>query len=129
MAGFSTRTYAAEVSVVELRVDAYPLGIRPDTTWPVIELQLAPGDRVVFCSDGIIEATNEAGEMFGFERTGEVIRRGCQEGLSAEALLARVMGEVTKFRGETPQGDDQTVVVVNVEEQNPSEVIEKGADL
>ena len=53
--------------------------------------------------------------MFGFERTAEVIRRGCQEGLSAEALLERIMVEVKGFRGETAQADDQTVVVLKVE--------------
>ena len=65
--------------------------------------------------DGIIEATNGTGELFGFERTAEVIRKGCQEGLSAEAQLERIMGEVKRFRGETPQGDDQTAVVLKVE--------------
>lgn len=42
-------------------------------------------------------------------------RRGCGEGLSAEALLERLMGEVKGFREEVPQGDDQTVVVLKVE--------------
>jgi len=101
--------------VTELQVDAYPLGVRPDTTYQTIEVQLEPGDRVVFCSDGIIEATNEAGEMFGFERTAEVIRQGCVEGLSAEALLERIIEEVKTFSQGVPQGDDQTVVVLKVE--------------
>ncbi len=70
---------------------------------------------MVFCSDGIIEAANEAGEMFGFERTAETVRKGCAEDLSAEALLARIIQEVKAFSGEVPQGDDQTVVVLKVE--------------
>lgn len=37
------------------------------------------------------------------------------EGLSAAGLLERIMGEVKEFRGETPQGDDQAVVVLKVE--------------
>lgn len=81
----------------------------------MLETSLAPGDRVVFCSDGVIEATNAAGALFGFERTAEVIRRGCQEGLSAEGLLERVMQEVKAFRGEVAQGDDQTVVMMKIE--------------
>lgn len=35
--------------------------------------------------------------------------------IGAEALLERIMAEVKEFRGETPQGDDQTVVVLKVE--------------
>jgi len=91
--------------------------VRPDATYRVIEVQLEPGDRVVFCSDGIIEVTNTGGEMFGFERTAEVIRRGCQEDLSAEALLAHVIQEVKAFSKDIAQGDDQTIVVVQVEDR------------
>jgi sigma-B regulation protein RsbU (phosphoserine phosphatase) len=108
---------AARHEVVELQMDGYgyPLGIRPNATYEAIETQLEPGDRVVFCSDGIVEAGNTAGEMFTFERTAETIRQGCQEGLSAEALLERIISEVKAFTGEEPQGDDQTVVVLHIE--------------
>ena len=106
---------AASHKVVELEMDAYPLGIRPDTAYQTIEIQLAPGDRVVFCSDGIIEAGNTDEDMFGFERTAETIRKGCQEGLPAEALIDRLIGAVKDFAGDAPQGDDMTVVVLKVE--------------
>jgi ligand-binding sensor domain-containing protein len=103
--------------VVELRADAYPLGVRPDTAYRVVETRLEAGDRVVFCSDGIIEVVNTAGQQFGFERTAAVIRRGCQEGLSAEALLERIVAEARAFGEGVPQGDDQTVVVLKVEDR------------
>ena len=106
---------AATSEIVELQVDAYPLGIRADATYETIETRLAPEDRVVFCSDGIIEAENAAGEIFTFERTAEAIRTACREGLSAEALLERIIGEVKAFTEDKPQGDDQTVVVLHVE--------------
>ena len=109
--------YRASTSeVAEIQVDAYPLGVRAETTFSVKEIQLEPEDRVIFCSDGIIEAENAEGEIFGFERTAETIRKGCQEGLSAAALLDRIIGEVKAFAGDVPQGDDQTVVVLTVEE-------------
>ncbi|MBI2501733.1 MAG: SpoIIE family protein phosphatase [Candidatus Latescibacteria bacterium] len=107
---------AATSEVVELQMDAYPLGVRPDTIYRGAEVQLEPGDRVVFCSDGIAEAGNARGEMFGFERTAETVRRGCAEDLSAEALLARIIQEVKAFSGDVPQGDDQTVVVLKVDQ-------------
>ena len=107
---------AASGQVSELKMDAYPLGVRQDTAYRVLEVELAPGDRVVFCSDGIIEAANGAEEQFGYERTAEVIRQGCQEELSAEALLGRIMAEVKAFSQGAPQGDDQTVVVLRVED-------------
>jgi len=52
--------------------------------------------------------------LFGFERTAEVIYRGCRENLSAAELLDRIIGEVKMFTGDVPQGDDQTMVVLAV---------------
>ncbi|MBT7912798.1 SpoIIE family protein phosphatase [Candidatus Bathyarchaeota archaeon] len=106
---------AASGDIVELQVDAYPLGVRAETDYPVIEAQLSLGDRIVFCSDGIIEAENSQGEIFGFERTAETIQNGCKKDLTAPQLLDHLINEVKTFTGETPQGDDQTVVILAVE--------------
>lgn len=95
--------------------DAYPPGIHVDTTYSPIDVELETGDRIVFCSDGIAEAANRQAELFGFERTAETIRQGCAEGLSAEALIDRLIGTVKAFAGDVPQGDDMTVVVLKVE--------------
>lgn len=46
-----------------------PLGIDPDIQYPTHTLQLNPGDRLTFITDGVIEATNPARELFGFDRT------------------------------------------------------------
>lgn len=54
--------------------------------YPIKGVQLEPGDRIVFCSDGIIEAGNSEEEMFGFERTEETIKKECEEDLSVEQL-------------------------------------------
>jgi len=106
---------ASTGKVAEIQVDAYPLGVRVEAIYPVIEMQLAPGDRVFFCSDGIIEAEDSEEEMFGFERTAETIRKGCQHDLSAPQLLDYLICEVKTFTGDTPQGDDQTVVILAVD--------------
>ena len=106
---------ASSGDVAELQVDAYPLGIRSDTEYEVIERQLQPGDRVVFCSDGIIEADNADGDQFGYERTPELIRKACLEDLSSEATIDRILEEVEGFKGGVPQSDDMTCVVLRVE--------------
>ena len=107
--------HAASGEVTEIQVDAYPLGIRREATYQVIELVLGPSDRVVFCSDGIMEAANETGEMFGFEQTLETIRQGCLQDISAETLIDRLLSGVRDFSGTVPQGDDQTVMVLEVD--------------
>jgi len=106
---------AASGEIVELEIDAYPLGVRSGSRYEVIEVPLEPGDYVVFCSDGIIEAANTDEGIFGFEQTAETIRAGCAEGLSAEGLIDRLIGAVQEFAGDEPQGDDMTCVALRVE--------------
>ena len=55
-------------------MDGYPLGVRADTEYGVIEAQLGAGDYLVLYSDGIPETTDAGEEMFGYERTMEAIR-------------------------------------------------------
>ena len=106
---------AASGEVVELQMaEAYPLGVKPDSNYRSQEVQLAPGDRVVFFSDGIIEAENARGEVFGFERAAEAIRSGCAQGLPAQDLLDRIVAAVDAFTGGAPATDDRTCVVLGV---------------
>ena len=77
---------------------------------------MQPGDRLVFCSDGIIEAENGIEEMFGFERTGEAIGRAAGDRVSATDLIERLLGEVDTFRGEEEQHDDQTIIALVVKD-------------
>jgi len=106
---------AATGEVVELQVDAYPLGVRGEANHTAVEVPLGPGDYVVLCSDGIIEAADEEEQLFGFESAAAVIGQGCREGLSAEGLIDRLIGAAQAFAGDRPQGDDMTVVVLRAE--------------
>ena len=56
-------------------------GVRAATDYEVIDVQLQDGDYVVFCSDAIAEAENEAGEQFGYESTEETTLQACLDGL------------------------------------------------
>jgi len=107
---------AASGEVAELEANAYPLGASPETDCVVLEQPLQKGDRVVFCSDGLLEAADVEGRLFGFERAARVIRQGCSEGMGAEELVEEIVEEVCGFAGNAPQVDDQTVVVIAVNE-------------
>ncbi len=49
-----------------------PLGILPEALYTETHVQLAPGDALTFLSDGVVEARNAAGELFGFDRAQEI---------------------------------------------------------
>ena len=106
---------AQTADVVELPADAYPLGVKPNIAYKMIEVQLEPGDYIVLTTDGIIEADNERGEIFGFDRTTHTILQGCKEKLHSEQLIDRVINAVREFTDNKQQGDDMTCVVVRVE--------------
>jgi sigma-B regulation protein RsbU (phosphoserine phosphatase) len=102
--------------VCEVQLDAYPLGIRSDTSYRVEEIPLEEGDVVVLCSDGIIEAENNLGELFGFERTLGLIAGAPAR--SAESLLAHIVGAVRAFTGNAPLTDDMTCIVLRLVEKS-----------
>ena len=105
---------AATGQVAEITLDAFPLGLRQEAQYEQIAVDLSPGDRVVFCSDGIIEAGCEEEEIFGFERTRAAIGRAAGEDLPAPELIDYLLKEIDAFCGPVEQHDDQTIVVLEV---------------
>ena len=105
--------YSAEDNTLhEIDVSALPLGLRSDSDYPVTEIEVSHGDRIIFCSDGIIEATNSQGEIFGFDNTADMIKLGCERDLKSQELIDFVFNQVGKHSGGAEQEDDQTIVVL-----------------
>ena len=73
-----------------------PLGVINDIQYEQATFQLNVGDRLIFLSDGVVEAANPQGELFGFERTQQVSNES-----------ARYIAQTAKRFGQT---DDITVV-------------------
>jgi hypothetical protein len=61
---------------------ALPLGALPAVSFPSMRLQLAENESVLLLSDGVVEARNQSGELFGFERTAAISTQ------SAESIAA-----------------------------------------
>ncbi len=74
------------------------------------EVELQPGDSVVFLSDGLIEATNAAEEPFGYDSVKRVLA-GLQ-GERAVAIRDRLLAAVAGHTQGLPVGDDQTLMVM-----------------
>ena len=101
--------------VWELEVNGMPLGLMDDAEYEDLSIDLEEGDFIVFCSDGVIEAENEAGEMYQTERLLEAIKRA-DSGLSAQKMVELVVRDVTTFVGDEEASDDITIVVLRREE-------------
>jgi hypothetical protein len=56
-----------------------PLGLAPDGAWTESTFELAPGDALTFLSDGVVEARNPRGELYGFDRTQKIARQSAEE--------------------------------------------------
>jgi serine phosphatase RsbU (regulator of sigma subunit) len=88
-----------------------PLGARRVERIGQREVSFSRGDVFLLHSDGIYEATNEAGEQYGLDRLARVVESS--DGSAAEVRDA-VLRSVEQFRGNAAQQDDVTVVVVKI---------------
>ena len=109
---YSART--GEVALLEGVGDNFPLGILDNADYQEAEYPLEAGDKVIFYTDGVVEAMNKKEEIFGFERFQEVVQNSGS--LSADALLQEIAAQVAAFVKGAPQHDDLTIIVVSVEQ-------------
>ncbi len=103
---------AAEGTLLSLdNVQSLPLGINPEQTYEESTVVLRPGDVLVLYTDGITEAANPAGELFGLERLDQLLNHGPDR---AEGLLRQVLAAVERFTVGRPAADDRTLLVAAV---------------
>jgi serine phosphatase RsbU (regulator of sigma subunit) len=76
--------------------------------------RIGPGDLIVLYTDGITEAMDVSGELFGDETLARVLNG--PRGLDPAAIRERVVREVRAFVGEADPHDDMTMVVIRIDE-------------
>ncbi len=94
----------------EVELDGLPLGIDRDCTFDEATTQLQPGDVLLLYTDGVVEATNERGELFGFERLYRLLSESTSR--RPRTLARQIVRAVRAFTGPQPQDDDITLVVL-----------------
>jgi serine phosphatase RsbU (regulator of sigma subunit) len=94
----------------ELRARGMPLGLMPGMSYEEKEIKLDRGQGVFFYSDGLVEAHDPKGEMFGFPRLRALIAEHAEDEKSLGAFL---MEELYSFVGEGwEQEDDITLLTL-----------------
>ncbi len=93
-------------------VSNLPLGIVPDIEYKASGVELAPGDSVLFLTDGLVEAFDPTGVMFGFERLADLFAQCGDQ--PAEQVVAELLDAVVAWQGSDRRNDDMTAIVLQV---------------
>ena len=88
----------------------FVLGPMPDSTYESRTIRLAPGDIILLYTDGITEARNAAGDLFGDNRLLQTLQGGESEAIAT--LLPRILTEIDVWAANCPQSDDITLLTV-----------------
>jgi sigma-B regulation protein RsbU (phosphoserine phosphatase) len=110
--GLPRPIFCRDGKLERIEATGLPLGLFPTTDYDELSFDARPGDMFVFFSDGLIDARNRDGDMFGRRRIESIVAANCHR--TADELVDALFGAVTEFSaGEDPY-DDQTVVALKV---------------
>jgi sigma-B regulation protein RsbU (phosphoserine phosphatase) len=91
--------------------DQIPLGVLHDYEYRNNEITLDVGDLLILYTDGITEARNRRGEMFGVSRLRELV---CAGSVSPQAMCDSIVAAVQAHQENIIGSDDQTLVVLRI---------------
>ena len=111
------RRASAQAPTAPLPGGGLPLGMFDEISLSDAAINLAPGDVLTLYTDGLTEAFNAGGEMFGAERLIQIVHT--HPAASAEELLEAIMAQANAFAGEAPQSDDMTLLVIRCQSSRP----------
>ena len=113
-----TQNSKAEISNIEAKPNL-PVGLFEDFEYEMQTIQMQPGSALFLYTDGLTEARNAKGKLFGRDRVGQMIAEAGTT--NPKQLVEAAIGCWQKFIGETEQSDDLTLLALNytpLQEQN-----------
>jgi len=113
--GLPRPLYVHDGKIEVIEATGLPLGLFDDAEYDEFTFKAKPGDMFVFFSDGILDARNKAGDMFGRTRVEKVIA-GCAE-VSADCVVKSLFKAAAEHAGGEEAFDDETVVAIQVKGQ------------
>jgi phosphoserine phosphatase RsbU/P len=98
--------------ITMLRAEGFPLGMFPEAEYEEFSVATQPGDAFVFVSDGITDAENAQGDMYGTEKLCNML---CSHRhLPAAEIAEAIFADVARFQAGQPRFDDETILVLRV---------------
>ena len=89
-----------------------PLGVFNDVKYGAEEMQVEPDSTIFLYTDGLTEAKRAPKQMFGLQRTKEVLGKCTQQQLTPQEILETISEEVHRFTGDAEQSDDLTMLAI-----------------
>jgi len=96
----------------KLNLVGFPLGLQDEVSYDEWSTTLDPGDMLVFYSDGVTDAANGHGELYGTQRLMDLLAANAS--LSAGEFADLAQADVERFAEGTAAGDDITLVILKV---------------
>lgn len=97
----------------EVGEGAPPLGTFLEASYEPAQRPIAPGDLLVFYTDGLVEARNSQSQDYGDLRLQRAVDRAANS-RTAREIRDAILGDLSNFKGDQEQADDMTVVVVRL---------------
>jgi len=110
--GLPRPIYCHDGKIEVIEATGLPLGLFDDADYDEFTFRAKSGDMFVFFSDGILDASNKAEELFGRERVGEIV--AANSNASADAIVKLIFKAVAEHASGEEAFDDQTVVAIRV---------------
>jgi sigma-B regulation protein RsbU (phosphoserine phosphatase) len=110
--GLPRPIYCHDGKIEVIEATGLPLGLFDDADYDELSFRAKPGDMFVFFSDGILDASNKAEELFGRERVGEIV--AANPNASADEVVKLIFKAVAEHASGEEAFDDQTVVAIRV---------------
>lgn len=110
--GLPRPIYCHDGKIEVIEATGLPLGLFEETDYDELTFQAKPGDVFVFFSDGILDARNKSGDLFGRTRLEHIVAK-CPSA-SADSVVKAIFAAVTEHTAGEEAFDDETVLVVRV---------------
>jgi len=110
--GLPRPVYAHDGNIELIEATGLPLGLFDEAEYDEFTFKAKPGDLFVFFSDGILDARNTAGDLFGRHRVEQIVREAAE--LPAQSVVDVLFQRVSDHASGVETFDDQTVVVMKV---------------
>jgi len=106
---------ASTQSIRRLDTEGMLIGLEADSHYEDAQVKLAPGDTIIYYTDGFTDASNQKGDRFDEENLTKAFQWACEHCTDSQGILDYLFEQVQQFIGSTNlNGDDMTLVVMQV---------------